>query len=56
MKLPGYGYDLGLPYDINGDPAGAMRPVRRLVGGTLGTKRSDARLNELMRHSPITSG
>jgi hypothetical protein len=54
VKLPGYGSDLGWPYDIHGDPVGPMRPVRRVVRGALGMKRGDARLTGLSRDIPIT--
>jgi hypothetical protein len=30
VMMAGYQLDLGLPYDLNGDPAGPMRPVERL--------------------------
>jgi hypothetical protein len=54
VRLPGYGFDFGLPYDICGDPAGPMRPVRRLVQGSPGTKPGDTRLTGLLRGIPIT--
>jgi hypothetical protein len=53
VKLPGYGCDLGWPYDISGELAGPMRPMKRLVQGTLGTKQGDARLTGLLRDISI---
>jgi hypothetical protein len=55
VKLPGYGSDLGFPYSICGEPAGPMRPVKRLVQGTLGTKRGDARLTGFLRDIPFST-
>jgi hypothetical protein len=43
----------GLPFDVRGDPAGAMRQVRRLPEATLGVKRSDTRLSGLLKNTPI---
>jgi hypothetical protein len=38
VAVPGYGVDYGFPYDLNGDPAGPMRPVERLGEAGLGTQ------------------
>ena len=51
VTLPGYGIDFGLPYSIDGEPTGPMRPVQRIGEATLGTKRGDNRLGELFRKS-----
>lgn len=51
--LPGYGVDFGLPYSIDGEPTGPMRPVQRIGEATLGTKRGDNRLGELFRKNLI---
>jgi hypothetical protein len=55
VKLPAYGFDLGQPYDLYGDPAGPMRPVKRLSQGTLGRKPGDARLTRRLPDIPITT-
>jgi hypothetical protein len=51
--MPGYRLDFGLPYDLNGDRAGSMQPVKRLGEAVLGTKRGDTRLTGLFRDTPI---
>jgi hypothetical protein len=53
VTLPGYLVDFGLPYDLNGDPAGPMRPVERLGEATLGMKRGDTRLTALLKKPAI---
>jgi hypothetical protein len=53
VVMAGYRLDFGLPYDLDGDPAGPMLPVERLQEAALGTKRSDARLTGLLRDTPI---
>jgi hypothetical protein len=53
VVMAGYRLDFGLPYDLDGDPAGPMLPVERLQEAVLGTKRSDARLTGLLRDTPI---
>jgi hypothetical protein len=53
VVMPGYLLDFGLPYDLNGNPAGSMRPVKRLGEAVLGTKRCDSRLTGLLRETPI---
>ena len=45
--------DFGLPFDVTGDPAGAMCEVRRLPEATLGVKRGDTRLTGLFRNTEI---
>jgi hypothetical protein len=55
VLLAGYdGVDFGLPFNVMGDPAGAMREVRRLPEATLGVKRGDTRLTGLLKNTPIT--
>ena len=51
VTLPGYRSDFGWPYDVEGDPAGSMRPVRRLGEPALGVKRGDNRLGEIFREN-----
>ena len=53
VVMAGYGIDFGLPYDLNGDRAGPMQPVKRLGEAGLGTKRGDTRLTGLFRDTPI---
>jgi hypothetical protein len=53
VTVLGYGVDYGLPYDLNGDPTGPMRPVERLGEAILGTKRGDTRLTGIFRNAPI---
>ena len=54
VLLPGYdGVDFGLPFDVQGDPTGSMREVRRLPEAMLGTKRGD-RLTGLLKDTPFT--
>jgi hypothetical protein len=53
VVTPGYLVDFGLPYDIQGDPAGPMISVARLGEASLGIKRGDTRLTGLLRNSPI---
>jgi hypothetical protein len=53
VVMPGYLLDFGVPYDLNGDPVGLMRPVERLQEAVLGTKRADSRLTGLLRDRPI---
>jgi hypothetical protein len=53
VAMAGYRLDFGLPYDLNGDPAGSMQPVERLREAVLGTKRCDSRLTGLFRDTPI---
>jgi hypothetical protein len=53
LVMPGYLADFGLPYDIQGDPAGPMLSVARLGEAVLGTKHGDTRLTGLLRNSPI---
>jgi hypothetical protein len=53
VVMPGYLVDFGLPYHLNGDPAGPMRSVARLGEAALGIKRGDTRLTGLLRNSPI---
>src|SRR5580700_4652843 len=49
VTLPGYRVDFGLPYDIDGNPSGPMRPVERLGEATLGMKRGDTRLTGFLK-------
>jgi hypothetical protein len=53
VMMAGYRVDFGLPYDLNGDRAGPMQPVKRLGEAVLGTKRGDTRLTGLFRDIPI---
>jgi hypothetical protein len=54
VTLCGYdGADFGLPFNIDGDPAGPMREIKRLGEATLGTKRGDTRLTGLLKDAPI---
>jgi hypothetical protein len=53
ITLPGYWVDFGLPYDLDGNPAGPMRSVQRLGEAVLGTKRGDTRLTGLLKNTPI---
>jgi hypothetical protein len=51
--MVGYRLDFGLPYNLDGDPIGPMRPVERLREAILGTKQGDSRLTGLLRDTPI---
>jgi hypothetical protein len=54
VVVAGYGgFDFGLPFNVAGDPAGAIRKVERLGQATLGTRRGDMRLTGLLKDSPI---
>ena len=53
VTLPGYEVDFGTPYDLNGDPAGPMCAVPRLTQPTMGIKRGDARLIQLLKDVPV---
>jgi hypothetical protein len=53
VVMPGYRVDFGLPYDLNGDRAGPMQPVKRLGEAVLATKRGDTRLTGLLRDTLI---
>jgi hypothetical protein len=53
VVMPGYRLDFGLPYDLGGDRAGSMLPVKRLDEPVLATKRGDTRLTGLFRDTPI---
>jgi hypothetical protein len=53
VVMPGYLLDFGIPYDLDGDPVGPMRPVERLQEAVLGTKRGNSRLTGLFRNTPI---
>jgi hypothetical protein len=53
VVMAGYRVDFGLPYDLNGDLAGPMQPVKRLGEAGLGTKRGDSRLPGLFRETPM---
>ena len=53
VVMPGYLLDFGVPYDLNGDPVGPLRPVERLGEAVLGIKRGDSRLTGLLRDAPI---
>jgi hypothetical protein len=55
VVLAGYdGCDFGLPFDVNGDPVGSMREVRRLPEAILWTRRGGTRLTGLLKDTPIT--
>jgi hypothetical protein len=53
VVLAGYRLDLGLSYDVDGDPMGPLQPVERLHEAALGIKRGDSRLTGLFRDTPI---
>jgi hypothetical protein len=53
VVMAGYRLDFGLPYDLDGDRAGPMLPVKRLGEAVLGTNRGDTRLTGLLRDTPI---
>jgi hypothetical protein len=53
VVMAGYRVDLGLPYDLDGDPVGPMQPVERLQEAVLVTKPGDSRLTGLFRDTPI---
>jgi hypothetical protein len=53
VTLPGYLVDFGIPFGLNGDCAGPMFAVQRLLQATLGTKRGDTRLTGLLSDAPI---
>jgi hypothetical protein len=55
VSIAGYGgFDFGLPFNVVGDPAGAIRKVERLGQATLGTRRGDTRLiTGLLKDSPV---
>jgi hypothetical protein len=53
VVMAGYRLDFGLPFDLDGDPMGPMRPVERLQEAVLGTKPGDSRLTGLFRDTPI---
>jgi hypothetical protein len=54
VSVAGYaGFDFGLPYSVNGDPAGGMHKIERLGKATLGTKPRDTRLTGLLKNAPI---
>jgi hypothetical protein len=54
VLLCGYGgVDFGLPFDVCGEPAGPMRPVKRLAEATLGAKRGGSGLTGLLQNTPI---
>ena len=45
--------DFGLPFDVDGNRAGALREVLRLPEATLGVKGGDTRLTGLLRNTEI---
>ena len=54
VSVAGYGgFDLGLPFSVTGDRAGAMQKVERLGEATLGTKRGDMSLTGMLKDSPV---
>jgi hypothetical protein len=53
VTLPGYLVDFGHPFDTEGKPTGLIRAVRRIGSATLGLKRGDPRLSDLLQHTPI---
>jgi hypothetical protein len=54
VLLCGYGgVDFGLQFDVCGEPAGPMRPVKRLAEATLDSKRGGTRLTGLLQNTPI---
>jgi len=54
VQIAGFGWiDFGLPFDVNGEPAGPMQSIKRLPDAMLGVKRPDGRLNGLLRNVPL---
>jgi hypothetical protein len=54
VLVAGYGgFDIGLPFSVTGDRAGAMQKVERLGQATLGTRHGDMSLTGLLKNSPI---
>jgi hypothetical protein len=54
VVMAGYGgVDFGLPYEVNGDPAGGIKKVERLGEATLVTGGGDTRLTGLLKNEPI---
>jgi hypothetical protein len=54
VLLCGYGgVDFGVPFNVRGDQAGSMRPVKRLPEATLGARRGGTRLTGLLKNTPI---
>jgi hypothetical protein len=54
VMVAGFGaFDFGLPYDVNGEPAGPMRSIKRLPDAMLGVKRPDGRLNGLLKNTTL---
>ena len=54
VLVAGYaGFDFGLPYSVDGGPAGGMQKIGRLGEATLGTKRGDTRLTGLLKNESI---
>ena len=47
------GVDFGLPFDVRGDRAGSMRPVKRLPEAVMGAKPGGTRLTGLLKNTPI---
>jgi hypothetical protein len=53
VTIPGYLVDFGFPFDTSGNPAGPMRPFKRLGEASLGVKSGDNRLSGLLRNTEI---
>ena len=53
VTLPGYEIDFGFPYNLDGDPAGAMRPVERLGVATIEERRVGSWLTGLLNNAAI---
>jgi hypothetical protein len=52
--IAGYGgIDFGLPFDVCGEPAGPMRPVKRVAEAVLDSRRGGTRLTGLLKNTSI---
>src|ERR1700732_3848844 len=54
VGMAGYRFDLGHPYDVDGNPAGPMQQVGRLCEAVFGASRGDARLTGLLKNTAVT--
>ena len=53
VTLPGYEIDFGFPYNVEGNPAGPMRPVERLGEATIEERRGGTWLTGLLNNIAI---
>lgn len=52
IRFAGFGaMDFGVPYSVDGSPIGDMMAVKRIPEASLGLKRGDTRLGDLLRNS-----